>query len=152
MDNPWSRREHELPSRATPEALYSGTASGCTFSPRIRTGITGGPNLQITGLAFTRNSLLKKVSPEPAHKPGNTVRTAVHREWCVLHSRAVYIARHSQLYICTDAGCTAVRVDSSGVYTCMEGVISPVQLYGSSGTVCTRVHAVYTKKSSLFAP
>ena len=139
MDNPWSRREPGPPSRATPEALYSGTGSGCTFSPRIRTGITGGPNLQITGLAFTRNSLLKKVSPEPAHKPGNTVRTAVHREWCVLHSRAVCIARHSHLYICTDAGCTAVRVDPSGVYICMEGVIPPLQLYGLSGTVCTCV-------------
>jgi hypothetical protein len=45
-----------------------------------------GPNLQLTGLGFTRNLLLKKVSPEPAHKPGDTVRTAVHREWCVLHS------------------------------------------------------------------
>ena len=139
MDNPWSRREPEPPSRATPEALYSGTTSGCTFSPRIRTGIAGGPNLQITGLAFTRNSLLKKVSPEPAHKPGNTVRTAVHREWCVLHSRAVYIARHSQLYICTDPDCTAVRVGPSGVYICTEEVIPPVQLYGLSGTVCTCV-------------
>jgi len=152
MDNPWSRREPEPPSRATPEALYSGTGSGCTFSPRIRTGIAGGPNLQITGLAFTRNSLLKKVSPEPAHKPGNTVRTAVHREWCVLHSRAVYIARHSQLYICTDAGCTAVRVDPSGVYICTAGVIPPVQLYGSSDTVCTLVHAVYSEKYALIAP
>ena len=65
---------------------------------------------------------------------------------------AAHIAPAAQLYVCSDAGCTAVRVDSSGVYTCMEGVISPVQLYGSSDTVCTRVHAVYTKKSSLFAP
>ena len=121
MDNPWSRQEPEPPSRATPEALYSGTASGCPFSPRIRTGIAAGPNLQLTGLAFTRNLLLKKVSPEPAHKPGDTVRTAVHREWCVLHSRAVHIARHSQLCICSDAGCTAVRVDSSGVYTWLYG-------------------------------
>jgi hypothetical protein len=121
MDNPWSRREPEPPSRATPEALYSGTASGCTFSPRIRTGITSGPNLQIPSLAFTRNSLLKKVSPEPAHKLGNTVRTAVHREWCVLHSRAICIARHPQLYICTDAGCIAVRVDPSGCIFVRKG-------------------------------
>jgi hypothetical protein len=103
-------------------------------------------------MAFTRNLSLKKVSPEPAHKPGDTVRTAVRREWCVQHSRAVHIARHSQLYLYSDAECTAVRVDSSGVYTRMEGVISPVQLYGSSDTVCTRVHAVYSEKYSLFAP
>ena len=104
MDNPLSRQEPEPTSRVTPEALYSETVSGYTFSPRIRTGIAAGPNLQLTGLGFTRNLLLKKVSPEPAHKPGDTVRTAVHREWCVLHSRAVHIARHSQLYICSDAG------------------------------------------------
>ena len=30
----------------TPEALYSETVSGYTFSPRIRTGIAAGPNLQ----------------------------------------------------------------------------------------------------------
>ena len=152
MDNPLSRQEPEPTSRVTPEALYSETVSGYTFSPRIRTGIAAGPNLQLTGLGFTRNLLLKKVSREPAHKPGDTVRTAMHREWCVLHSRAVHIARHSQLYICSDAGCTAARVDSSGVYTCMEGVISPVQLYGSSDTVCTRVHAVYTKSYAFVAP
>ena len=140
MDNPWSRQEPEPPSRATPEAPYNdGTASGCTFSRRICTGITGGPNLQITGLAFTRNLLLQKVSPEPAHTPGKTVRTTVHREWCVLHSRAVCIARHSQLYIWSDACYTALRVDPSGMYICTEGVIPPVQLYGSSGTVCTGV-------------
>ena len=51
--------------------------------PRIRTDITGGPNLQITGLAFIRNSLLQKVSLEPGHTPGNTVHVAVHREWCM---------------------------------------------------------------------
>ena len=146
MDNPWSRQEPEPPSRATPEALYSGNASGCTFSPRIRAGITGGPNLQITGLAFTRNSLLKKVSPEPAHKPGNTVRTSVHCEWCVLHSRAVCIARHSQLYICTDAGCTAlcastrlgctfVRKGSSHLYSCTDWVVRSVRVYGWSRTI-----------------
>jgi hypothetical protein len=47
-----------------------------------------------------------------------------------------------------------VRVDSSGVYTCTEGVISPVcvHLYGSSGIVCTRVHAVYSEKYTLIAP
>jgi hypothetical protein len=129
MDNPSSRQEPEPTSRVTLESLYSETVSGYTFSPRIRTGIAAGPNLQLTGLAFTRNLLLKKVSPKPAHKPGDKVRTIVHREWCVLHSRAVHIARHSQLYICSDAGCRAARVDSSGVYTCMEGVISPVQLY-----------------------
>ena len=139
MDNPLSRQEPGPTSRVTPEALYSETVSGYTFSPRIRTGIAAGPNLQLTGLGFTRNLLLKKVSREPAHKPGDTVRTAVHREWCVLHSRAVCIARHSQLYICTDAGCTAVRVGPSGVYICTEGVIPPVQLYGLSGTVCTCV-------------
>jgi hypothetical protein len=127
MNNPLSRQEPEPTSRVTLEALYSETVSGCTFSARIRTGIAAGPNLQLTGLAFTRNSLLKKGSPQPAHKPGDAVCTAVHREWCVLHSRAVHIARHSQLHICSDAECTAVRVDSSGVYTCMEGVIiSPV--------------------------
>ena len=114
--------------------------------------MAAGPNLQLTGLGFTRNLLLKKVSREPAHKPGDTVRTAVHRKWCVLHSRAVHIARHSQLYICSDAGCTAVRVGASGVYTRMEGVISPVQLYGSSDTVCTRVHAVYAKSYAFVAP
>ena len=65
----------------TPEALYSETVSGYTFSPRIRTGIAAGPNLQLIGLGFTRNLLLKKASPEPAHKPGDTVRTGVHREW-----------------------------------------------------------------------
>jgi hypothetical protein len=139
MDNPWSRQEPEPPSRATPEDLYSETALGCTFSPRIRTGITGGPNLQITGLAFTRNSLLQKVSPELAHKPGNTVRTSVHREWCVLHSRAVCIARHLELYICSDVGCKAVCVDAFGVYICTKWVISHVQLYELSGTVCTCV-------------
>ena len=91
MDNPLSRQEPGPTSRVTPEALYSETVSGYTFSPRIRTGIAAGPNLQLTGLGFTRNLLLKKVSREPAHKPGDTVRTAVHREWCVLHSRAVHI-------------------------------------------------------------
>jgi hypothetical protein len=39
----------------------------------------------------------------------------------------------------SDAGCTAVRVDPSGVYTCTKGVIPHVQLYGLSDTVCTRV-------------
>jgi hypothetical protein len=34
----------------------------------------------------------------------------------------------------------------------MEGVISPVQLYGSSDTVCTRVHAVYAKSYAFVAP
>jgi hypothetical protein len=29
------------------------------------------------------------------------------------------------------------------VYTCTEGVIPPVQLYGLSDTVCTRVQVVY---------
>ena len=67
-----------------------------------------------------------------------------------MHRCAAHIAPAAQLYVCSDAGCTAVRVDSSGVYTCMEGVISPVQLYGSSDTVCTRVHAVYTKKSRYY--
>jgi hypothetical protein len=71
------------------------------------------------------------------------VRTVVHREWCVLHSRAVCIARHSQMYIWSDAGCTAMRVDPSGVYICTEGVIPPVQLYGSSGTVCTSIRTEY---------
>ena len=131
MDNPWSRREPEPPSRATPEALYSGTGSGCTFSPRIRTGIAGGPNLQITGLAFTRNSLLKKVSPEPAHEPGDTMRTAVHREWCVLHSRAVItlLGTHS----CTSALMRAVQLCASArlgcVHICTEEVIAHVQPY-----------------------
>ena len=139
MDNPLSRQEPEPTSRVTPEALYSETVSGYTFSPRIRTGIAAGPNLQLTGLGFTRNLLLKKVSPEPAHKPGDTVRTAVHREWCVLHSRAVHIARHSQLYICSDAGCTAVRVTrlgctpvwkvSSHPYSCTDRVIQFVRVY-----------------------
>ena len=152
MDNPLSRQEPEPTSRVTPEALYSETVSGYTFSTRIRTGIAAGPNLQLTGLGFTQNSLLKMVSLEPAHKPCDTVRTAVHCEWCVLHSRAIHYARHSQLYLCSDAECTAVRVDSSGVYTGMEGVISRVQLYGSSDTICTRVHAVYSEKSTLFAP
>jgi hypothetical protein len=104
----------------TPEALYSEIISGYTFSPRIRTGIAAGPNLQLTGLGFTRNSLLKKVSREPAHNLGDTVRTAVHREWCVLHSRAVHIARHSQLYICSDAGCT---------YSCARRLVWGVHLY-----------------------
>ena len=63
MGNPSSRQEPGPTSRATPEALYSGTASVCMFSPRIRTGITSEPNLQITSLDFTRNLLLKKVSP-----------------------------------------------------------------------------------------
>jgi hypothetical protein len=106
-------------------------------------------SLQLSGLAFTRNSLLKKVSLEPAHKPGDTVRTAVHREWCVLHSRAVHIARHSQLYIkfCSDAERTAVRVDSSGctpvwkvlshLYSCTDRVIQFV-----------RVHTPYIVKST----
>jgi hypothetical protein len=70
MDNPWSRQEPKPPSRATPEALYSGTASSDAGS---------------------------------------------------------------------DAGCTAVRGDPSGVYICTEGAILPVQLYGLSGTVCTCV-------------
>ena len=109
--NPLSRQEPGPTSSVTREALYSETVPGYTFSPRIRTGIAAGPNLQLTGLGFTRNLLLKKVSPEPAHKPGDTVRTAVHREWCVLHSRAVHIARHSQLYICGDAGCTYVLTE-----------------------------------------
>jgi hypothetical protein len=87
---------------------------------------------------WSRAACICRVS-ELAHKPGNTVRTAVHREWCVPHSRAVCIARHSQLYICTDAGCTAVHVDPSGVYICTEGVIPPLQLYELSGTVCTCV-------------
>jgi hypothetical protein len=146
MDNPWPRREPEPPSRATPEALYSGTASGCTFSPRIRTSITGGPNLQNTGLAFTRNLLLKKVSPEPAHKPGNTVRTAVHREWCVLHTRPC--GTHSPALtavLCSDAGCTRVQLCastrlgctpvwkvSSHPYSCTDQVIQFVRVYRSN--------------------
>jgi hypothetical protein len=85
-----------------------------------------------------------------------TVRTAVHREWCVLHSRAVCIARYSQLYIWSDSsdvGCITVRVDPPGAYTCTDqGVIPPVQLYGLSDTVCrmvcTRVHVVYTISKS----
>jgi hypothetical protein len=52
-----------------------------------------------------------------------------------VHRCAAHIAPAAQLYVCSDAGCTALRVDSSGVYTCTEGVISPVQLYGSSDTV-----------------
>ena len=76
MDNPLSRQEPGPTPRVTPEALYSETVSGYTFSPRIRTGIAAGPNLQLAGLGFTRNLLLKKVSREPAHKPGDTVRTA----------------------------------------------------------------------------
>ena len=144
MNKTWSRQEPEPASRAISE--------GCTFRPRIRTGIAGRPNLQLTGLAFTRNALLKKVSPEPAHKPGNTVRTAVHREWCVLHRCAAHIAPAAQLYICSDTGCTAVRVGPSEVYTCTEGVISPVQLYGLYGTVCTRVHVVYSKSYAFIAP
>jgi len=50
MDDPSSRREPEPTSRVTPKALYSETVSGYTFSPRIRTGIAAGPNLQLTGL------------------------------------------------------------------------------------------------------
>jgi len=141
MDNPLSRQEPGPTSRVTPEALYSETVSGYTFSPRIRTGIAAGPNLQLTGLGFTRNLLLKKVSREPAHKPGDTVRTAVHREWCVLHSRAVHIARHSQLYISTVVmrsvqlcastrlGCTHVWKMSSHPYSCTDRVIQFVRVY-----------------------
>jgi hypothetical protein len=69
-DNPWSRQEPEPPSRAIPEALYSGTASGCTSSPWIRTVITSEPNLQITGLVFTRNSSLKKGQPRTGAQAG----------------------------------------------------------------------------------
>jgi hypothetical protein len=58
---------------------------------------------------------------------------------CDTHSPA------SQLYIYSDTGCTAVRDDPPGVYTCMEGVISPIQLYGLSDKVCTHVHVVYSK-------
>jgi hypothetical protein len=39
------------------------------------------------------------------------MRTAVHRKW------------HSHLYILGDMGCTAVRVNSSRLYTCAKGVI-----------------------------
>ena len=67
MDNPLSRQEPGPTSRVTPEALYSETVSGYTFSPRIRTGIAAGPNLQLIGLGFTRNLLLKKVSPDRQH-------------------------------------------------------------------------------------
>jgi hypothetical protein len=63
------------------------------FSPRIRIGITGDPNLQITSLDFTRNSLLKKVSPEQAHKPGNTVRTAV--QLCNANGVYCTVVRHA---------------------------------------------------------
>ena len=86
------------------------------------------------------------------YTPGNTVRTAVHREWCVLHRCVEHIVPAAQLYICSDTGCTDVRIDPSEVYTCTEGVISPVQLYGIYGTVCTRVHVVYSKSYAFIAP
>jgi hypothetical protein len=50
-----------------------------------------------------------------------------------------YLDRLCELYILGDAGCTTVCVDPSGVYTCTEGVIPPIQVYGLSGTVCTSV-------------
>ena len=147
MDNPCSRQEPEPTSRATPEALYSETALGCTFSPRIRTGIAGRSNLQLTGLAFTQNSLFQRSAQNRrTSRVIRCVQLAVYREWCVLHRCAAHIAPAAQLYMCSDAGCTAVRADPSGVYTCMEGVISPVQLYGLYGTVCTRVHVVYSER------
>jgi hypothetical protein len=154
MNNPLSRQEAEPTSRATHEALYSETVSGCTFSPRIRTGIAAGLNLQLTGMAFTRNSLLKKGGPEPAHKPSDTVRTVVHREWCVLHRRVVHIALHSQMYICSDAKCSAVRVDSSRVCTCMEGSSHP---YSCTDRVIQFVRVYtpyidYSEKYALIAP
>jgi hypothetical protein len=41
------------------------------FSPRIRTGITGEPNLQITSLDFTRNYLIiKKGQPRTGAQAG----------------------------------------------------------------------------------
>jgi hypothetical protein len=39
LDNPLSRQELEPTSRVTSEALYSEAVSGCTFSPRICSGI-----------------------------------------------------------------------------------------------------------------
>jgi hypothetical protein len=126
-------------------------------SPHMfRTGITGEPNLQITSMDFTRNLLLKKVSPEPAHKPGNTVRTAVQREWCVLHSRVRYalpgthtctsaVMRAVQLCTSTRLGCTFVRKWSSDLYSCTDSVVRFVRVYGWSSIVCTRVHVVCTK-------
>ena len=143
MDNPWSRQEPEPTSRATPKALYSETALGCTFSGTDSHWHHRQTEPAINRPGFYPKLVISKVSPEQAHQPGDTVRTAVHREWCVLHRCAAHIAPAAQLYICSDAGCTAVRVDSSGVYTCMEGVISPVQLYGLYGTVCTRVYTSY---------
>ena len=113
------------------------------------------------GVAVRLRKMVVKISasiqPETHYfkgqpRTGEIVSTAVHREWCVLHKCAAHIAPAAQLHICSDAGCTAVRVDPSGVYTCMEGVISPVQLYGLYGTVCTNVHVVYSKRYSLIAP
>jgi hypothetical protein len=121
MDNPWSRREPEPPSRATPEALYSGTASCCMFSPRIRTGITGGPNLQITGLAFTRNLFFKKGQPRTGARAGKyDAYSCASRMMCIAQPCGMHCPALTAVH-CTDAGCTAVRVDPSGVYICTEG-------------------------------
>jgi hypothetical protein len=101
---------------------------------------------------FYSKLIITKGSPEPGHTSGNTVRTAVYREWSVLHNRAVCIARHSHLYIWSDSGCTAVRADPSGCTFVRKGssymYICTVRVY-----VCTDgVVVVSTKKYALIAP
>jgi hypothetical protein len=121
MDNPWSGQEPEPTSRATPEALYSETALGCTFSPRIRTGIAGRPNLQLTGLYFTRNSLF--------------VRSAQNR-------RTSRVIRCVQLCIANGAYCTGVRNTLHRPHSCTSVVIRAVQLCASTRLRCTPVWKV----------
>ena len=121
MDNPWSRQEPEPTSRVTTEVLYSETASGCTFSPRIRTGIAGRPNLQLTGLAFTRNSLLKKSAQ---------------------NRRTSRVIRCVQLYIANGAYCTGVRHTLHRPHSCTFVVMRAVQLCASTRLGCTPVWKV----------
>ena len=54
-------------------------------------------------------------------------RTAVRAKCSGLHSCADLMTLPSQPYISGEAGCTAVRVDSSAAYTCAERVITPVR-------------------------
>ena len=129
MDNPWSRQEPEPTSRVTTVVLYSETASGCTFSPRIRTGIAGRPNLQITGLSSTRNTLFQ--------------RSAQNR-------RTSRVIRCVQLCIANGAYCTGVRNTLHRPHSCTYLVMRAVQLCGSARLGCTPVR-VWKVSSHLYS-
>ena len=111
------------PVRAAVHTVLDGA-----HSRRIRTGLS----LQLRvmyWLSFTAVRVVEDGAPDCAR--------SAHAECAIVHT--ILFGARAGLGWPVLTMCFGYEVYRSGLYTCTEGVIPPVQLYGWSGTVCTCV-------------